>query len=109
MWYCASILKIAERNGQRDSNSLWEEQFLLISATDEEAAMHEAEHLARQDKAPYSNRHGQVVSWKFVTMERIYQIAGSPLEHGTELFSRFLRDSEAKSLMTPFTDNDTTQ
>ena len=37
MWFCASVMKIAERNGKRGPDSLWEEQFLLIEADDEEA------------------------------------------------------------------------
>lgn len=42
--------------------------------------------------------------WVFVRYERVYQIEDESLKTGTELFSRFLRDSEVKSLLTPFED-----
>jgi hypothetical protein len=38
----------------------------------------------------------------FDRVERIYAIEPESLADGTELFSRFLRDSEVASLLTPF-------
>lgn len=104
MWYCASVLSVAERNGLRDADSLWEEQFLLIEAPDKESAYSEALAHASRPRLPYKNKAGVSIAWRFVKIERIYEIADAPPVNGTEVFSRFLRDSEARSLMTPFSD-----
>jgi Domain of unknown function (DUF4288) len=105
MWYCACILKVAERNGHRDADPLWEEQFLLIKGEDEEGAKREARNLVH-DEAPYANKNGDLISWKFERIDRIYPISDKQLRNGTEIFSRFLRDSEVKSLTTPFAETE---
>ena len=102
MWFCAAILKVAERDGERTSDSLWEEQFFLVEADDEKLAWKEAKKLATRREAPYKNDKGELISWQFVRVERVYPIPDERLISGVEVFSRFLRDSEAKSLMIPF-------
>jgi len=102
MWFCAAILKVAERDGQRKADSLWEEQFFLIQTDNESLALKEAERLAGRREAPYRNEKGELISWQFVKVDRVYAIPDEDLHSGMEVFSRFLRDSEAKSLMTPF-------
>jgi hypothetical protein len=102
MWFCASILKVAERDGKRRADSLWEEQVFLIETDNEKLAWKEAEKLASHREAPYRNEKGELISWQFVKVDRVYAIPGDKLRGGVEVFARFLRDSEAKSLMTPF-------
>ena len=102
MYYCASVFQIAERDGKSDPSSLWEEQFLLIEASTEADAHSKAEQMVKNRAPSYLNKKGESVSWKFVKIERIYPIEDTALKTGTELFSRFLRDSEARSLLTPF-------
>ncbi len=104
MWFCAAILKIAEHDGERRTDSLWEEQFFLVESDDEKLALKEAEKFATRREAPYKNGKGELISWQFVKVDRIYLIPDEKLGSGVEVFSRFLRDSEAKSLMTPFED-----
>lgn len=95
-------MNIAEHNGDRETDSLWEEQFLLIEADNEEVAHKEATRLASRREAPYKNNKGELISWQFVKVDRVYAIPEKELFSGIEVFARFLRDSEAKSLMTPF-------
>ena len=102
MWFCAAVLKVAERNGERKADSLWEEQFFLIESDNEKLAWNEAEKLASRREAPYKNKKGELISWQFVKVDQVYAIPDEKLGSGVEVFSRFLRDSEAKSLMTPF-------
>jgi hypothetical protein len=102
MWFCAAILRVAERDGERKTDSLWEEQFFLIESANEKLAWEEAEKLASHREAPYKNEKGELISWQFVKVDRLYAISEEKLRSGVEVFARFLRDSEAKSLMTPF-------
>jgi len=102
MWFCAAIFKVAERDGKRRTDSLWEEQFFLLDSASEDQALKEAEKLGKRQEAPYRNEKGELISWQFVKVYRVYAIPDEELNSGTEVFSRFLRDSEAKSLMTPF-------
>ena len=106
MWYCASILRVAERDGKQDDDSLWEAQFILIKATDKDSAYREAMGHANRPVTPYKNKAGEIVFWRFVKIERIYEIGDDRLTSGTEVFSRFLRNSEARSLMVPFGDDE---
>ena len=32
MWFCASVLNVAERDGERKTDSIWEEQLFLIES-----------------------------------------------------------------------------
>lgn len=102
MWFCAATLKVAEHNGRRVGDALWEEQFFLIESDSEELARKEVERIAKRPEAPYKNKKGELISWKFVRIDRVFAIAEEKLGHGVEVFCRFLRESEAKSLMTPF-------
>jgi hypothetical protein len=102
MWFCVSLLRVAEKNGQRDEKSLWEERFMLIKSANEQDARSQIEETCSQNQAAYKNNKGELISWKFVTVERVYPIDQDNLTSGTEVFSRFLRSSEAQSLMTPF-------
>jgi len=52
-----------------------------------------------------SNTSGNnTVLWRFVKVERVVEICTDELINGTELFSRFLREKEVESLLTPFDD-----
>src|SRR5438270_13145443 len=101
MWFCAAILKVAERDGERRADSLWEEQFFLVETDDDTLASQEAEKLATRREAPYKNDKGELISWQFVKVDRVYAIPAEKLGSGVEVISRFLRDSEAKCLMPP--------
>jgi hypothetical protein len=106
MWYCASIFFISERDANPGLGSLWEERLVLVDALDEITAKETATSLGQEFRAPYKNQEGISVSWRFVKVERLYAITDDQLKTGTELFSRFLRDTEAKSLMLPFGDKE---
>jgi hypothetical protein len=52
----------------------------------------------------YKTVEGDVATWVFDSVSSTYRIEDAELSDGTELFSRFLRDSEVSSLKTPFDD-----
>lgn len=103
-WYCASLLfKANYSDDNMNSCPLWEECMVAIFAESDTDATQQANELGKSKEHSYSS-NGVNIVWKFVQIERIYQIENQEIEHGTELFSRFLRDSEARSILTPFED-----
>jgi hypothetical protein len=104
IWFSASLLFSSERVGHVDAEPLWQERIILLQGDDETAAMGKAETIGKAEEHEYRNAENQLVRWRFTRVERICQIEHSTLGDGTELFSRFLRDSEARSLLRPFED-----
>lgn len=101
MWYTASLLYKSTHTPTEPKPTIWEEQILLISARSEAEARDKAEQIGNSSAQTYKVKDGLVV-WKFERIERIYSIEEEELVSGTEVFSRFLRDSEVTSLLTPF-------
>lgn len=101
MWYAASLLFESSRQPADGTEVLWEESIRLVQAKSESEALEKATELGNSDRASY--RAGDaVVNWKFSRVERVYPIETDALIDGTELFSRFLRHSEVRSLLTSF-------
>ncbi|MGA7614564.1 MAG: DUF4288 domain-containing protein, partial [Thermoanaerobaculia bacterium] len=99
MWYSASLLFRAVHPTDRDSDWLWQDRIVLMNVSDEDMAQQRGEALGREYEHEYQTSSG-TVRWEFVRVERLCQIEGE-LRDGAELFSRFLRESEAKSLLKP--------
>src|ERR1039457_4205151 len=102
MWHAVSLFFVADHLQHPKENPLWEEQIILIDSLTDEEAKHKAETFGKASQHSYSNADGETVNWRFVKVERACPIEPKTLVSGTELFSRFLRDGEAKSLLTGF-------
>lgn len=101
MWYAANLLFKSVHSIASDDEPLWEESIYLIDADSKEAATLKAEIIGRSAEVSYSMHHGDSIRWTFFKVERIHEIE-EQIEDGVEIFSRFLRDSEVKSILTPF-------
>ncbi len=101
--YSVSLLFKSEHAKKPDTDPLWEERIVLVKANSEEDAKRDGLRIGKQAEHEYAVI-GDTVRWTFVQNERVYQIEDENLKNGTELFSRFLRDSEVKSILTPFED-----
>ncbi len=104
MWYTASLLFESVHDGHSETDGLWEESLILVEAESEAAARSQAQALGTAAEHDYTSATGDHVQWKFRRVESVCAINATTLEHGTELFSRFLKASEVKSLATPFND-----
>lgn len=102
MWYSASIMFVAEHPERPRPEPLWEEQVILINSSDERTAKAIADGIGRRKEHEYRNAEGALVKWRFHAVESVYPIEAEILVSGVELFSRFLRNAEAKNLLTPF-------
>ena len=102
MLFSASLLFKSQHEPPSSGEPLWEEKIILLEALDESAAQNKAAQHGKAENHQYRNEKGDLVSWSFVCVERLCQVDDTVLKDGSELFSRFLRDSEVKSLLTPF-------
>jgi hypothetical protein len=108
--YSVSLLLKSVHSTKPDASPLWEERIVLVKASSEDDAKNEGLRIGKNAEHEYpvvdneNKSASDTVRWIFVQIERVYQIENEGLKNGTELFSRYLRDSEVKSLLTPFED-----
>jgi hypothetical protein len=103
MWYSASLLFRSVSPNRSDNDLLWEESIVLFEASSKEDAYERATTAGKAEQHGYITATGDELNWVFESVASVYEI-GDGLCPGTELFSRFLRASEAASLLTPFDD-----
>lgn len=104
MIYAVSILFHFSPQNSPDSHRLWEERLFLIYAESDEEARARGESLAKQEQFEYEAATGEPLIFRFECIESVKEIS-EPLRHGSELFARYLRDSEARSILEPFGDD----
>jgi hypothetical protein len=101
MWFCVSALSISEHNPPvPPEQRVWEEHLFLLKANDAAHAKSRAEELARRLECSFEAANKSKVTWKFKRISKVHQLEGEPTD-GAEVFSRFLKDSEARSLESP--------
>ena len=106
-WFVANLLFRAIHNGMISDNDIWEERIILIDADTEQDAIKECIKIGKSEEHEYpvkADKSGkdEIVKWSFIQIERICLIEGSAFVNGLEVFTRYLRNSEVKSLLTPF-------
>ena len=84
-----------------ECDELWEEQIFLVEASSIEEAREMAKKIGLENEISYENCDGVEVIWVFRRVGVVYEI-GNVVEHGVEIFSRFLKKAEAISLLKPF-------
>ena len=102
-WFTASLFFQGVHHGSAEAESLWQEIIVLLEASDVDAANSMAARIGTQRQHSYyvdtPIRH--LLEWKFVRVERVCEVESDVLANGAEVFSRFLRASEATSLLQP--------
>ena|SRR5712671_1527531 len=101
MWFCVSTLSVAERSGSDQQEPIWEEQLFLVNAEDQNEARSKAEVFGKREHCTYKVQGGSTVTWKFHSTGKIYELPVQELADGAEVFSRFLKGSEVRSLAQP--------
>jgi Domain of unknown function (DUF4288) len=106
MWYAVGLLFKGVHVIEPPMTGIWEEVIILVDADDERGATESGQRMAKSKEHEYyvdaPAKH--LLQWVFMQVERVHAIDEPILRSGTELFSRFLRQSEVESLLTPFED-----
>jgi len=104
MWFSASLLFKANIPNEPEAQALWEARIVLIRAADEEQARTKAEEIGKRREHEYLAAAGNPVRWTFERIGSVQQVFGDHLEHGTEVYSRFLSASDVEGLLSHFSD-----
>ncbi len=95
MLFSVSVFTRSHHNGV--AGGLCEEQIILIDAESQLEAISLASDIAKDNEVSYKNEAGDLVYWKFMGVQSVYEIEGD-LRSGLELFSRHCSIDEANSL-----------
>ncbi len=110
-FYSVNLLLKSEQLNEPSVNPLWEERIVLVEAASDRDAVREGMRIGKEAEEEYpvtyqGDEEGEerqdTLRWTFVQIERVCEIGNGEMKNGTELFSRFLRDSEMKSILAPF-------
>jgi hypothetical protein len=102
MIFSVSVLFQTTSPAHPEEHHLWEDRILLIFSDSPESAREMAEAIALKAEFDYVSAEDKLLCVRFVCLERVCEI--SELSNGSELFSRYLKDAEAKSILQPFDD-----
>lgn len=101
MWFAVSLLYESEHSPELRSSPLWEESIRIVDALSQEDAVLAGEQLGKQRVNSYL-ADGVTVTWIFRGVQNAFPLEQDEVRPGVEVFSRFLRESEARSLLKPF-------
>ncbi|CCF97720.1 DUF4288 domain-containing protein [Ralstonia solanacearum] len=92
---------IRDHGSAAPREGVWEEVIVLVISHTESGALARAEQLGvERSGVTYSSDSGEV-TWTYVKVERVVPMEDGELIDGQELFSRYLRSSEARSILEP--------
>ena len=101
MWFGVSLLYKSSEPLNAQGIPLFEERIVLLSAVDEANAWQRAVQLGPSLDEQYINAEGNQVVWTFERVLEVKVILEDQLGDGVEVFHRFLREDEVKSLAKP--------
>jgi hypothetical protein len=103
MWFAVNLLFESIHPEHPENELLWEERLMLVRAGNEAEARREGERVGKAEEHEYTAANGDLVRWVFRKVESVSAIEN--LDHGAELFSRFLSRREVESLLSPFSES----
>jgi hypothetical protein len=101
MWYGVSVLIRGSCDTKSNDELTWCNSVFLIDAGSEDEAKSLGVLAGQAEECTYLTSSGETLSWEFVAVEKVFEIQDE-LKSGAEIFHRFLTNSEAISLQTPF-------
>lgn len=83
-------------------DGVWEEVLIFVQSESESGALAHADQIGNERSGVTYSTDGGEVNWTYVKVERVVPMEEGELLDGQELFSRYLRVSEAMSILEPF-------
>lgn len=105
MWFAVSLLFESQHAPNARTAPLWEESIRIVDASSQNDAVLAGEQFGKHRANAYL-ADGATVTWIFRGVQNAFPLEQDKAEPGVEVFSRFLRDSEARSLLTPFKEDE---
>jgi hypothetical protein len=102
MWFTVNLLFKSNHPEHPENEFLWEERMFLVHAETEEEARREAERIGKAEEHEHVAANRDLVRWTLERIESVCAIDAETIKHGTEVFSRFLSDTEVASISTGF-------
>jgi hypothetical protein len=99
----AASLFFRERRSDH-GEPLWQLSIVIVEAEDDPAARRAVLQFAKRQRTAFRTVTGADVVWEFDTIGEVAPIIAESDGGVVEAFSTFLRESEARSLQTPFDD-----
>jgi len=93
-WYSAQI--ILKRDLAGCAERLWEEKIFVIQGDTEEEIRSKLEGILKKEEMSYLNLEGGMVQWSLQGVPAIEELLDESIVSGTEVYSRFLMESEIK-------------
>ena len=99
MWFGASLLYRSSEPLTEYGTHLFEERIVILAAHDETEARKKANDRGALGEEQYINMEGALVAWTFERTLEVKAILEDELGDGVEVFQRFLREDEVRSLL----------
>jgi hypothetical protein len=102
MWFGVEIFFEGQQLTDLREESLWEQRVVLLDAVNEAAVKAEAEQIGKESEHEYTTINGGRIRWVFQSVGNLHKVDADSVGDKTEVFSRFLRPKDVKSILTPF-------
>ncbi|WP_017976524.1 DUF4288 domain-containing protein [Actinopolyspora halophila] len=80
---------------------LYEESFVLLTASSDEEASEKAREYGKQQEVSYYNENQELVTWRLKHVVEVKRIEDATFDDGSELYSRFFRNYAQYSSFEP--------
>jgi hypothetical protein len=90
-WHWVECVFKSEVTERPRKHELWERNILLVQATSIENAWELGAEVAKSKEHSYAVESGEILSWRFVKIEKVGETFEKTIVNGTEVYSRFFR------------------
>lgn len=97
--FAVSVFMKSVSTARHEDDMLWEESIVIVDAGDEEEARRIGEQLGRKAECEYETATFDILRWQFACVDSVHEIDSDHICHGTEVFSRFFRAPDARSVL----------
>ena len=101
-WFAARLLFERSFDGGPPAPALYEETVVLLKGSGMAEAEKKATKLGKAASHSYKNVDGETITWTFKEVLDVVQLNEAEIGEGSEVYSRFLRPEDVKSVRASF-------